>query len=51
MNPLRAYQEITNDSRVDEIFLRLGGFFREVGINYFKASPEQLAKLRVHNWQ
>ena len=39
VDPLRAYQEISGDSRVDEIFIRLGRFLREVGTSYFWSDP------------
>ena len=37
--PLLAYQEQTGDPRVDEIFIRLTRFLRDVGTSYFKGDP------------
>lgn len=36
---LLAYQAQTNDPRVDEIFIRLGRFLRDVGSGYFRGNP------------
>ncbi|MBK7658571.1 MAG: hypothetical protein IPJ28_05210 [Betaproteobacteria bacterium] len=35
VDPMRAYQDITGDNRVDEVFIRLGRFMRDVGTSYF----------------
>jgi hypothetical protein len=36
---LLAYQRQTNDTRVDEIFVRLTRFLRDVGSSYFRGDP------------
>jgi hypothetical protein len=35
VDALLQYQEQTGDARVDEIFVRLGRFLRDVGTSYF----------------
>jgi len=37
--PLLAYQHLTDDPRVDEIFVRLTRFLRDVGTSYFTSDP------------
>ena len=39
VDALVQYQNVTNDSRVDEIFVRLGRFLRDVGTSYFTKDP------------
>jgi hypothetical protein len=39
VDPLLQYQELTADARVDEIFIRLGRFLRDVGTSYFTTDP------------
>ena len=39
VDSLLAYQALTNDTRVDEIFIRLGRFLRDVGTAYFTTDP------------
>lgn len=39
VDPLLQYQALTNDSRVDEIFIRLARFLRDVGTSYFTTDP------------
>ncbi|HET7710591.1 MAG TPA: hypothetical protein VFL80_01540 [Thermoanaerobaculia bacterium] len=38
IDPLLAYQEQTDDPRVDEIFVRLTRFLRDVGSSYFQGN-------------
>jgi len=37
--PLLAYQDVTEDPRVDEILVRLTRFLRDVGTSYFTSDP------------
>jgi hypothetical protein len=39
VDSLLSYQALTNDTRVDEIFIRLGRFLRDVGTAYFTTDP------------
>jgi hypothetical protein len=39
VDPLLQYQEQTGDARVDEIFVRLGRYLRDVGTSYFTTDP------------
>jgi hypothetical protein len=39
VDPLLRYQELANDPRVDEIFVRLTRFLRDVGTTYFHKDP------------
>jgi hypothetical protein len=39
VDALLQYQEQTGDARVDEIFVRLGRFLRDVGTSYFTTDP------------
>jgi hypothetical protein len=39
VDPLLKYQEQTGDRRVDEIFVRLSRFMRDMGTSYFKGDP------------
>lgn len=39
VDPLLRYQELTGDRRVDEIFIRLTRFLRDVGSVYFTSDP------------
>jgi len=39
VEPLLQYQAQTGDARVDEIFVRLGRFLRDVGTAYFTTDP------------
>lgn len=39
VDPLLAYQELTQDPRVDEIFVRLARFMRDTGSSYFRGDP------------
>ena len=39
VDPLLRYQEITGESRVDEVFVRLGRFLRDTGSTYFYGNP------------
>lgn len=46
IDALLQYQELTNDGRVDEIFVRLTRFLRDVGSNYFRGDPLRDSFLR-----
>lgn len=39
VDPLLQYQALTNNPQVDEIFIRLGRFLRDVGTSYFTKDP------------
>jgi hypothetical protein len=39
VDPLLRYQAITGDSRVDEVFLRLGRYLRDTATTYFHGNP------------
>ena len=39
VDPLLRYQELTGDARVDEVFVRLTRFLRDVGTTYFHKDP------------
>jgi len=39
VDPLLRYQEITGDSRVDEVFVRFGRYLRDTGSTYFYGNP------------
>jgi hypothetical protein len=39
VDPLLRYQEQTGDTRVDEVFVRLTRFVRDVGSSYFRGDP------------
>jgi hypothetical protein len=39
VDPLLRYQDQTGDPRVDEVFVRLARFIRDVGSGYFRGNP------------
>ena len=39
VDPLLRYQEVTGDSRVDEVFVRFGRYLRDTGSTYFYGNP------------
>ncbi|MBK7661803.1 MAG: hypothetical protein IPJ28_23000 [Betaproteobacteria bacterium] len=43
VDPMRAYQEVTGDARVDEVFIRLGRFMRDIGTTYVSGGTFQTA--------